>query len=165
MGDRCHCHADRRQVRSPIGLILALAIASAHGGDLKAAQACTRLVDDAARLSCYDAALGAVKAPVTQTGGAAPRVNQPEFGDDGRLHPHAKDLPKEVTAELLQAAPLPNGLYRLTLNNGQVWSTTQADSSLAFKANDTVTISRLMLGGYEISLSGHTTSVSAIRTK
>jgi hypothetical protein len=53
----------------------------------------------------------------------------------------------------------------LALDNGQVWSTTQADSSLAFKANDMVTISRLLLGGYEISLAGHNTSVSATRMK
>jgi hypothetical protein len=61
--------------------------------------------------------------------------------------------------------PLPDGLYRLALDNGQVWRTSQADSSLAFKANDMVTISRLMLGGYEISLAGHNASVNATRIK
>jgi len=155
--------------RLPIALIgAALAIGSAHGGELQAAQACTRLVDDAARLLCYDAAFGAVKPPppTRQTGGAATIENQTAFGDEGRLHPHAKpDLPKTMTTEVLRAQPLPNGLYRLTLSNGQVWSTTEADSSLPFKANDMVTLSRLLLGGYEISLSGHTTSVRAVRIK
>jgi hypothetical protein len=145
-------------------LLLGLVIGPAHGADSKAAQTCTRLADDAARLACYDAALGVVKSPATQKAGGDSTVNEPAFGDDGRLHPHAKaDLPKNLTAEVQEAAPLPNGLYRLTLSNGQVWRTTEADSSLAFRAKDTVTISRLLLGGYEISLSGHTTSVKAIR--
>jgi hypothetical protein len=107
----------------------------AHGQDLQAAQACTRLDDDAARLSCYDAAMGVRKPTV----------------------------PKNLSAQVREVAILPAGLYRLTLDNGQVWDTTQADSALAFKANDAVTISRRVLGGYEISLAGHNNSVSATR--
>jgi hypothetical protein len=168
-----------RQLSAAIGLALVLALRCAHGQDLKAAQACTRLNDDASRLACYDAALGhdaasgAAKPPTPQQSGvvksdagAVKSDAQAKFGDDGRLHPHAKpDLPKNLTAQVQQVTPLPTGLYRLTLDNGQVWSTTQADSALIFKANDMVTISRLLLGGYEISLKGHTTSVSATRMK
>jgi hypothetical protein len=155
-----------RELSAAIGLAFVLALGCAHGQDLKAAQACTRLGDDAARLSCYDAALGAAKPPPAPQSGVVKTDPQAKFGDDGRLHPHPKaDLPKNFTAQVQQVTPLPTGLYRLTLDNGQVWSTTQADSGLAFKANDMVTISRLLLGGYEISLAGHTTSVSATRMK
>lgn len=154
--------------------MLVLALGCARGQDLKAAQACTRLGDDAARLSCYDAAFGAAKPPTAHESGVAKtdvqgvaKTDAPsKFGDDGQLHPHAKpDLPKSVTAQIRQVTPLPMGLYRLILDNGQVWSTTEADPALVFKANDTVTISRLLLGGYEISLAGHTTNVSATRMK
>jgi hypothetical protein len=118
----------------------------------------------------HNAPLGAAKPPTTGQAAQQSEVPKTEaaakFGDDGRLHPHPKaDLPKNLTAQVQHVAPLPTGLYRLTLDNGQVWSTTQADSSLAFKANDMVTISRLLLGGYEISLAGHNTSVSATRMK
>jgi hypothetical protein len=116
-------------------LALAFVLRYAHGQDLQAAQACTRLDDDAARLSCYDAAMGVRKPTV----------------------------PKNLSAQVREVTILATGLYRLTLDNGQVWDTTQADSALAFKANDAVTISRRVLGGYEISLAGHNTSVSATR--
>ena len=141
----------------------------AHGQDLQAAQACTRLDDDAARLSCYDAAMGVRKAA---PGAAKPQPPsdavrtdvQGKFGDDGRFHTESKPtLPKNLSAQVREVAILPAGLYRLTLDNGQVWDTTQADSALAFKANDAVTISRRVFGGYDISLAGHNTSVSATR--
>jgi hypothetical protein len=155
-----------RGLSAALGLTFAFAHGAAQGQDLKAAQACTRLGDDVSRLSCYDAALGVAKPPTAQQSGEAKTDAQAKFGDDGRLHPHAKaDLPKNLTAQVQQVTQLPHGLYRLTLDSGQVWSTTQADSALTFKVNDTVTISRLLFGGYEISLAGHTTSVSATRMK
>jgi hypothetical protein len=60
-------------------------------------------------------------------------------------------------------APLPAGLYRLTLDNGQVWETTQADAALRFMANDAIVLTRGLLSSYQISLAGHNTSVSATR--
>jgi hypothetical protein len=152
-------------------LALVFVLRCAHGQDLQAAQACTRLDDDAARLSCYDAAMGVRKAA---SGAAKPQSAPPsdgvttdaqgKFGDDGRFHTESKSsLPKNLTVQVREVTILPPGLYRLTLDNGQVWDTTQAESALAFKANDAVTISRRVFGGYEISLAGHNTSVSATR--
>jgi hypothetical protein len=152
-------------------LALVFVLRCAHGQDLQAAQACTRLDDDAARLSCYDAAMGVRKAA---SGAAKPQSAPPsdavrtgaqgKFGDDGRFHTESKpSLPKNLTVQVREVTILPAGLYRLVLDNGQVWDTTQADSALAFKANDAVTISRRVLGGYEISLAGHNNSVSATR--
>jgi hypothetical protein len=157
-----------RKLSAVIGLALALALRCAHGQDLKAAQACTRLSDDVSRLSCYDAALGAAKPPSAQHSGVAKTDAQAQakFGDNGQLHPNPKaDLPKDLTVQVQQVTSLPNGLYRLTLDNGQVWRTTEADSALTFKANDRVTISRRVLGGYLISLAGYATSVSVKRIK
>jgi hypothetical protein len=87
-----------------------------------------------------------------------------KFGDNGQIHSNRKaDLPKNLNAQVEQVTPLPTGLYRLTLDNGQVWRTTQADWALVFKANDTITITRMVLGGYEISLAGKNRTVSARR--
>jgi hypothetical protein len=155
-----------RQLSAAVGVAFVLAIGCAHGQDLKAAQACTRLGDDASRLACYDAALGPAKPPAAQQSGAGKTEPAAKFGDNGQLHPESKaDLPKNLTVQVQQATPLATGLYRLTLDNGQVWRTTQADMALSFKANDMVTISRMVLGGYEISLAGHSTSVNATRIK
>ena len=165
-----------RRLSAGIGVVFVLALGCARGQDLKAAQACTRLGDDASRLACYDAtlghnaALGAAKPPTTeqtaQQSGVAKTEASAKFGDNGQLHPESKaDLPKNLTAKVQQVTPLPAGLYRLALDNGQIWRTTQADLALAFKANDMVTISRRVLGGYDISLAGHSTSVNATRVK
>lgn len=175
-----------RRVSAVIGWALALLACEAQGQDLKAVQACTRVGDDASRLACYDAALGVVKPsaakpsiaqpPVAQPSVAQPPVAKPpspgktdaqaKFGDNGALHPEAKaDLPKTLTAQVQQVGPLPNGLYRLTLDNGQVWHTTESDMALAFKANDKVVISRGVLGSYHIALAGHSTSVNVKRVQ
>jgi hypothetical protein len=161
-----------RQLSVATGVAFVLGLGCAHGQDLKAAQACTRLGDDASRLACYDAALGdnaassAAKPPAAQQSGVFKTETSAKFGDNGQLHPESKaDLPKNLTAQVQQVTPLPTGLYRLALDNGQIWRTTEADLALAFKANDMVTISRRVLGGYEISLAGHSTSVNATRVK
>ncbi len=139
--------------------------------------ACTRLQSDTERLACFDrevAALVEVHPQAPHEIGehpvgapdAAPIETQARFGDDGRLRSETKPtIPKSLSAQVREVIPLPAGLYRLTLDNGQVWSTTQADSALAFNVGDAVTISRLLLGGYEIALKGHTTNVSAVRIK
>jgi hypothetical protein len=96
--------------------------------------------------------------------GAGGQQSQVTFGDDGHLHSKAEaPLPKTLSAQVQQVARLPAGLYRLTLNNGQVWDTTQADSALVFNANDAIVISRGWLGSYQISLAGRNTSVNVVR--
>ena len=163
-----------RQLSVATGVAFVLGLGCAHAQDLKSAQACTRLGDDASRLACYDAALGAAKprpAPQSGEGNAqqpavGKTVAQASFGDNGQLHPESKaDLPKDLSAQVRQVTPLPNGRYRLTLDNGQIWRTTQADSAVTFQANDRVIISRRVLGGYAISLARHTASVNAMRIK
>ena len=157
-----------RRTSSALGLALVFALGCAHAQDLKAAQACARLGDDAARLSCYDIAMGIAKGASEAAKPQPARANgtdsQAKVGDDGRLHTEVKTpLPKNLTAQVRKVTPLPAGRYRLALDSGQVWDTTQADSSLAFKENDAVTITRGLLGGYEIALAGHTTGVSVVR--
>lgn len=155
-----------RILASAAGLALVLTIGSARGRDLKPAQACTRLNDDASRLACYDAALGYAKSPAAQPAATDKTAPLAKFGDNGLLHSEAKaDVPKSMTVQVRQVTPLAYGLYRLTLDNGQVWRTTEADSALVFKANDMVTISRRVLGGYEISFAGRNASVNATRMK
>jgi len=149
-----------------MGLWFILALGCARAQDLKAAQACTRLGDDVARLSCYDAAFGVSKPPAAEQPGAGKTEPLAKFGDSGALHPNSQaDLPKSMTVHVQQATPLAHGLYRLTLENGQVWRTTEEDSALEFKANDVVTISRRVMGGYEVSLTGRNASVNVTRIK
>jgi hypothetical protein len=117
-------------------------------------------------LACYDAAFGISKPTTGQPSGVGKAEPLARFGDNAGLHPNSQaDLPKDMTVHIRQVTPSASGLYRLTLENGQVWRTTQTDSALEFKANDMVTISRRVLGGYEISLAGRNASVNATRIK
>jgi hypothetical protein len=155
-----------RELSSAIGVSFVFAFGCACGQDLKAAQACTRLGDDVSRLSCYDAAFGVSKSSTAQKPAASTTKGLTSFGDNGSLHPDLRaDLPKSMTVQIQQVTTLAYGLYQLTLNNGQVWRTTQGDSALEFKANDMVSISRRVLGGYEISLAGRNSSVNVTRIK
>lgn len=144
-------------------------------------QACARIVADAARLACYDAAFG--RAPSSSTPvppATAPPVVQPpaaaatpiaavdKFGDYGQL-PRDRlvksSVPARVAGSITHLSLLPDGLYRLTLDNAQTWQTTQSDWALAFKIGDQVEIRRLPLGGYQLSVSGNNRSVGAKRTR
>jgi hypothetical protein len=156
--------------------------------DELSARSCTSIADKMARLACYDAALGANTAPVPHSATsdaspgapkAAPVGSPPAvagsppadaktpadaFGDTGNLKGSQKPvLPKRLTAMVVNAAPVGQGLYRLTLDNGQIWQTTQADWAVDFDSRSSVTISRMLLGNYLISRTGQARTVSVKR--
>ena len=150
-----------------------------------AAEDCTRIAEDAARLSCYDAAHGRAavgraavgatppdRPQASQTPPPASGITAPDavdkFGDYGQLardHQAKSEVPKRVTAQITTLSTLPNGLFRFTLDNQQTWQTMQADWALDFKAGDRVLITRLPLGGYQVSVAGDSRSVGAKRTQ
>jgi hypothetical protein len=166
---------------------LCLMLAGIATADELSARSCTSIADKMARLACYDAALGVktVPAPQSATSAASPVARQtapapqtaavapppsvaktPEdaFGDTGNLKGSQKPaLPKRLTATVLKAVPLGQGLYRLTLDNGQIWQTTQADWAVDFDSSNSVTISRMLLGNYLISRTGQGRTVSVKR--
>jgi hypothetical protein len=155
-----------RESSTAIGLLFVLALGCARAQDLQAAQACTRLLDAAARLSCYDAAFAASKPPTAAQSAAAKPEPLARFGDDGGLRPESRtELPRSMTVRVQQVTILPHGQYRLALENGQVWRTTQEDSALEFKATEMVTFSRRVMGGYEVALTGRNASVNVTRIK
>jgi len=107
----------------------------------------------------------AAKAPAAQ---AAPAAAVDRFGDNGQLQPELSakaSLPKKLDLKVVTAAALGQGLYRLTLDNGQIWETRQADWALEFKSGDAVTISRMILNSYQISLAGQGRSVGVKRVQ
>ena len=123
--------------------------------DIAAARACAGIAQNSARLECYDKAFG-VSAPKPEA----------QFGDTGQLQPKPtgkEKLPKSVVATVRSVLPLAQGLYRLSLDNGQVWQTSERDWALQFQSSDSVTISRMPLGGYQISMAGSGRSVGAKR--
>jgi len=154
-------------------LLLGHAGAQPGSPETGAAGACTRIAANAARLACYDAAFGRAASGATTpdrppASRAAPPDAVEKFGDYGQLARDRKaksDVPKKVSAEITQLTSLPNGLFRLSLDNQQIWQTTQADWALNFKVGDRVLITRLPLGGYQVSVAGSGLSVGAKRTQ
>jgi hypothetical protein len=129
--------------------------ATGSAEDLAAARACGAIVDATARLACYDAAFAVTPPPPER-----------QFGDNDHLQKQRTpqvDVPKFVEAQVTKAVPLGQGLYRLSLDNGQVWETRNSDWTLEFKTSDVITVSRLPLGGYQISMRGKSRSVPAKR--
>jgi hypothetical protein len=125
--------------------------------DLNAARRCAANVDATARLACYDAAFAVTPPPAAA-----------QFGDNDHLQKQRApkvEVPKSLELTVKSAQPLSQGLYRLILENGQIWETRQAEWTLAFKASDVVTIWRLPLGGYQISMKGnpHTLGIKRIQ--
>jgi hypothetical protein len=136
-----------------IGLLIAGVRVEAQ--NLNAARLCAANTDATARLACYDAAFAVV-----------PPAPAAQFGDNEhlqKLRTPTVETPKTLELTIKSAQPLLQGLFRLTLENGQVWETRQADWTLAFKPSDIITISRLPLGGYQISMKGNPHSVGAKR--
>jgi len=160
---------------------LCLMLAGIATADEQSARSCTSIADKVARLACYDAAFGANTVPVphsatsdaspgaskTAPAGSSPAVAKtPEdaFGDTGNLKGSQKpEPPKRLTATVLKAVPVGQGLYRLSLDNGQIWQTTQADWAVDFDSRNSVTISRMAFGNYLISRTGQNRTVSVRR--
>jgi len=130
-------------------------------------QTAARVVSDHAALAASSAGSG-VAAPSAgspaQDGAARDPVAA--FGDRGQL-PATKraqtNLPKRMEFHVAKAEPLASGLYRLTMDNGQVWVTREANWALEFKSGDTVTIQRMVLGAFRISHTGEGRDVSVAR--
>ena len=141
----------RPKSRSVFLALVALAFA-AHADEQNAAKECAKVSVESARLACYDALFRG--APAAQTAKADPAN---EFGmtetlrgeAQGRIKP--AELPKRIRAKIVAANALPSGLYRLELDNGQVWVTKEAMWDVSFAAGQDVFLDRGVLNSYRIS--------------
>jgi hypothetical protein len=153
-------------------------------GTRPAEASCAAIVDDARRLACYDHLFrkGVTEQPrstadtPTETSASAPTpapaqaqartgsaaAPEGEFGGEFR---RPKVGPKRLNAVVTGVASLGQGLYRLTLDNGQVWDTTQADWTLDFQTSDRVIISKMMLGNFLIARAGAARTVAVKRVE
>ena len=132
-----------------------------------AVAACQSQQDDQARLRCYDQAAAALT-QATQSGTivvvdredvrktrrslfgfSLPKL--PFFsGDDS-----AKDQQDEITATVASASALGYGKYRVRIEDGAIWETTEGWPTLREpRRGDTVVIKRGSLGSYLMKIDG-----------
>lgn len=164
------------KIRNVAGIGAALIAGSAaFGAKLKPVESplmralsdCQRLAEDAVRLRCYDAAATALTA--ASTSGKVVVVDQedvrktrrslfgfslpklPFFSGDNS----ADDQTNELTAKIASAGPLGYGKYRIKLEDGALWETTEGSTAVdAPKSGDTVVIKGGPLGSYMMKISG-----------
>ena len=128
---------------------------------------CRSQAEDAARLRCYDAAAAALTEATTSGkvvvvdqedvrktrrslfGFSLPKI--PFFGGDDS----ANDQQEELTAKVASAGSIGFGKYRMKLEDGALWETTEGMMTMSDpKPGDTVVIKRGPLGSYMIRIAG-----------
>ncbi len=125
---------------------------------------CSAIADSTARLACFDqlsaapattAKKGPVAAPV------APVVVAPaaagSLGADS-MHKSAEQraaeatAPSALTAQVTAVLPTQGNMYRITLDNAQVWQTMEGRSVFVVKPGDTVHVEKRSMGNYQVAV-------------
>ncbi len=128
---------------------------------------CGVIADDARRLDCYDSlfragAASGLPAAVTSTTAGPPATGDAaaEFGlteqqMELRKPPEAKEKRLDsIQARVTTAEQDRHGLWRLTLDNGQVWSQTEPALGTRFQSGSLVEIRRGSLGSFVLEVPG-----------
>lgn len=162
---------------APVSLTLP---ASAAGQDdvLK----CLGIVDNGARLACYDRTVPALRhtpqqpaAPSAPVPPAAPAVAAPVNKEQafGAERIDRKDAPagtvaqeaESITAKLTSVSQQTTDRYTFTLDNGQVWSQVVARSIANAKPGKQVKIEKGMFGSFTMTIDGVTGIIKVRRVK
>lgn len=153
-----------RRYRLAIATMLAGTAALAADGTLQSAQRCAQVPDSLQRLVCYDRVFppGQVPAAPAVTSPAPPVATAPppaiptaEFGAESvrrtEEQRQAEEPPRSLTAALDSVREMRPNVFRMTLENGQVWDQMDMDITFTVQAGDTVQIERGRMGGYRMS--------------
>jgi hypothetical protein len=151
-------------------LVVTLIAGTALAADtsLDTARRCVLVKDSLERLVCFDRAFASmpaagpavVAAPAAPTMASAPAVAVmpaavPALGDEG-IKRRAKEReveagPTSLTAVISELKETRPNVFRLTLDNGQVWQQMDLESLFYVKVGDTVKIDKGRMGGYRMA--------------
>jgi hypothetical protein len=135
---------------------------------------CAAIVDSTARLACFDqlsavppatSKRAPVAAPLTTAPAAAAPAAVPvapaavpaaaSLGAENlpktREEKAATSGPTSLTAGVTGVLATQGNMYRITLDNGQVWQTMEGRSVFAVKVGDTVRIDKRSMGSYQLA--------------
>jgi nucleoid-associated protein YgaU len=159
-------------------IIHAVVMASLAGAALAASptsddlRRCAAIADSNARLACFDqlsasappatskkapAAAPVAAAPAAAAAAPAAPVAAPAAASLGaealpKTHDRAVNAaPTSLTAQVTGVLETQGNMFRITLDNGQVWQTQEGRSMFTVRVGDTVRIDRRSLGSYLIS--------------
>ncbi|NRA69762.1 MAG: hypothetical protein HRU24_01985 [Gammaproteobacteria bacterium] len=132
---------------------------------------CAQISQASARLSCFDtlttahsttrAPIVKVIAPEQPTVKAAVQEVQPLFGFETKV---ISQTPERIIASITSLSKNPYGLYKISLDNGQVW---KQMSSTQFKlsTNEQIFIKKGALGSFLLGKEGRNKSIRVKRVK
>ncbi len=159
---------------------LALFAGSAMAADatLDTARRCVHVKDSLERLVCFDRAFAGTAVPAGQAAPAAPAAAarvpaaapavaaQPvvapvavapavSLGDESVKRKNRDsaepEAPTSLTAKVTALKETRKDVFRMTLDNGQVWQQMEMDSLFSVAVGDTVQIDKGRLGGYRMA--------------
>ena len=119
--------------------------------DLEAVQRCAGISDSLQRLVCYDKAVASADTPA---GPAAPAVAAiPELGQEQLEQSTSgrKEAPASLDARVSSLQSLPWDLVRVTLDNGQIWQTQEANVRFNVAVGDAIRIKKGAMGSYRMA--------------
>lgn len=164
---------DRRLIGLAVMLLGPTAFAAEDAA--QRGQRCAGIADSLERLVCYDAifrtgpAAGAGQAVAPAASAAAPtappaapaRAGEAQAPDAvagfGAEHLRRsvreadQETPRTLVAQVTEVRETRPNVYRMVLDNGQVWQQMDMDSRFDVKAGDTVEINRGLMGGYRMA--------------
>jgi hypothetical protein len=117
---------------SALLLVLALSSASVPAA---APHPCTTVADDTERLACYDRTFGTPAAP-------KPLPDPPARAPEA--------IPEKFSAAVSKIE-WRNGVFVVTLDNGQTWIQSERDSRIQIEPEEIVTVRKASLGSYLLS--------------
>jgi len=146
-------------------LVLAAGPTLAADSSLEAARRCAQMTDSLQRLVCYDRIFAAPAAPARPAPAvaappavaAAPAAATPPvetFGSEQlkRTVEERKrdDGPAKQTGKVAAVREARPGIWRMTLENEQVWQQAESDRHFIIEVGDEVVIERGLLGSYHL---------------
>lgn len=165
-------------------MVTGVAVSAEPAAD--AARRCSQVLGERERLACYDRAFPAgpqtselatrstppaapasatMPAPVPAAPVAASPAAAQSFGDDSmRRAPGPEEKaakaaePTTLTGQIAEIKEMRPNVWRLTLDNGQVWQQMDMSGSFLPKVGETLRIERGRFGGYSAALMGETRS-------
>ncbi|MEO8308585.1 MAG: hypothetical protein ABI616_11175 [Pseudomonadota bacterium] len=160
-----------KTITQAFALMSLSAAAMAATPSAKDIQRCAALADSTARLACFDQLSGAKKAPAAAPAPAVAPVAAAPAAAAAPVAPAAAPTTASLGEEMLaktrteKAAAAPTSLtanvtgvvatqgnmFRITLDNGQVWQTQEGRSVFTVRPGDTVHIDKRSMGSYQLA--------------
>ena len=146
-------------------------------GPLQDVYKCASISDNAARLSCYDQAVGVLKTKeaaqefVAVDAARAKEMNRKSFGLNIPALPKlglpdfGRKSAVEAITEPVESVSVRNRTHYITLKNGQVWEQFTGHISLIPKGDLTATIKSASLGSYKMTLTNGKHKVKNIKVR